>query len=383
MPEWRISEEQELLKESVREFCARNITEAKVQEWYKNYRISDEFNRAYLEAGFGLIGIPEEYGGIPADALTQVVFGEELTRNAGCLLTNLSSTLTMYDICEWGSPDQINFFMNHYKKTGTCNIGLCISESSAGSDNSAMVTTAKRVNGKVVINGSKTFCSSARFADYFIVVAKDDDPARTSPMSLWLVSKDAPGISISNLSEIAFNLMPFSEVYFDDVVVEESALLGERGKGFMTLMKHLEVERVLAAGNCIGMAQGALEDAVAYANARVVFGQPIGNYQLIQKKLVDMEYKLQSARAHTYQIAWELDQGISGQLSTALLKYYIPRACHEVADDAMHIFGGIGYTTDCRVSRIWQETKGLQFGGGTEEIMIRIASKQILKKYAK
>jgi Acyl-CoA dehydrogenases len=383
MPEWKISEEQELLIESVREFCARNISETKIQEWLPTHQVPAEFSKAYVDAGFGFMGIPEEYGGTPADTLTQVIMMEEILRSAGAVIPSIGSALKMYDICEWGSPEQIIFFMDHYKKTGTCNIGLCISEPGAGSDNVAMVTTAKRVNGKVVISGSKTFCSNARFVDYFIVAAKDEDPARTSPMSLWLVRKDAPGVSLSPLPEIGFNLVPFSEVYFDNVVIEEKDILGERGKGFITLMKHLEVERIFALAQVLGLAQAAMDDAAAYASQRVVFGQPIGKFQLIQKKLVDMEVKLQNCRNLTYKTAYELDQGMSGQLSTALAKYYVPRACHEIADDAMHIMGGIGYTTDCRVSRIWQETKGYQFGGGTEEIMVYISGRQILKKYAK
>jgi len=126
-----------------------------------------------------------------------------------------------------------------------------------------------------------------------------------------------------------------------------------------------------------------MEDAAAYAGQRVAFGQTIGKFQQIQQKLTDMEVKIQNMRNLLYKTAWELDNGISVQLNSALVKRYIPNAALEVCSDALQIFGGLGYTTETRVSRLWQDSRGNQIAGGTDEIMVYIAGRQILKKYAK
>lgn len=381
--DFSLTDEQELLLESVREFVARNFTEEKIQQWYKEHGVPDELLREFMDAGLGHLGIPEEYGGVPVDKVTLCLVMEELTRAAGCSTPFELNLLSMYDICEFGSPEQIQFCMDYYNEEGRPCFALAISEPGAGSDNMSMVTTTKKVDGKIVINGQKTWVSGGENVPYVLLVAKDEDPSpENKNMSMWLVPMDSPGIKTASIHKIGQTLLPLCDIYFDSVVIDESALVGKRGQGFRNLMVNFEVERLTLAAWSLGLAQAAMEDAAAYAGQRVQFGKTIGSFQQIQQILTDMEIKLQNMRNLIYKTAWELDNGISVQLDSALVKRYVSETATEVCNDAVRIFGGLGYTTDTRVSRLWQDARGNQIAGGTSEVMVHIAGRQILKKYA-
>ncbi|HWQ76837.1 MAG TPA: acyl-CoA dehydrogenase [Syntrophomonas sp.] len=382
--DFRLTDEQELLLESIREFVAEHFNEEKIQQWYKDGSVPDEVLIAFKDVGFAFLGIPEEYGGVPIDKLTFCLVMEELTRAAGCSTPFELNLLSMYDICEFGSPEQIALCMDLYSKEGKPPFALAISEPGAGSDNMAMATTVKEIDGKLVLSGQKTWVSGGLKVPYMLVVAKDDDPSpQNTGMSMWLVPMNLPGIKTAPIHKIGQKLLPLCDIWFDNVVVEESMRVGERGQGFINLMKNFEVERLSLAAWSVGLAQCALEDAAAYAAQRVTFGKPIGNYQLIQQKLTDMEIKVQNMRCMVYRVAWELDNGMPVQLNSALAKRYVSMTATDVCNEAMQIMGGIGYTEDCRISRLWEDARGQQFAGGTDEIMVHISGKQIIKKYSR
>jgi len=378
------TKEQLELIEGIKDFVKQNITEEKLKQWYANRGVPDELTRAYLDAGFGYLGFPEELGGTPATIETLCMITEELSRAAGAQLPFLQNTIAMYDMVELGSPDQIKLAMETYNRTGKAFFSIAITEPQAGSDNSAMTTTAKRVDGKIVINGHKTFITNGEEFPYILVVAKDEDPSvKNKNMSMWLVDKDAPGITKTTQYKIMQQIMPISDIVFDNVVIEESSLVGERGKGFVNLMKNLEIERLMTCAVCLGLAQGAMDDAADYAGKRVAFGQSIGMFQQIQQKLTDMEVKLRNMKGIVYQTAWEMDQKQSVQLSNALAKRYVPATAVEVCSDAMQIMGGIGMTPETRVGRMWMDSRMNQVLAGTDEIMVHIAGRKLLKIYAK
>lgn len=382
--DFRKTDEQELLLDSVREFAQRNITEDKIKQWYDDRCVPDELTKAYLDAGLGYLGIPEEYGGTPVDRTTLCLVVEELTRVTGASMPFMTNALNMFDIVEFGTPEQIKLAMDIYNKTGKAPFALAISEPGAGSDNASMSTTAREVDGKIVINGQKTWVTNGEWFPYVLVVAKDEDPSpKNRNMSMWLFPKNTPGVKTASLHKIGQTIMPFCEMYFDNVVIDKSCLVGERGQGFMNLMKNFEFERLIVAAHSLGLAQAALEDAAPYAAQRVAFGQPISKFQQIQQKLTDMEIKIQNMRNMLYKTLWELDNGIPVQLDSALTKRYCSMTAVEVCSDAVQIFGGLGYTTETRVSRLWKDARGNEFAGGTDEIMVYIAGRQIIKKYSK
>lgn len=382
--DFRMTDEQELLLESLQEFMEEYAPEAKVKEWYANHEVPDELTKEFVNAGFGFLGIPEEYGGTPCDVLTLMMVAKEVCRLTGATMPFLSNILNMYDMVEMGTPEQIRMAMDAYAETGRSCFSLAISEPQAGSDNSSMVTTAKHVGDKVIINGSKTFVTHGDVAPYTIIVCKEEDPSRENKnMSMYMVPLNSKGISTSRLHKIGQGTTTFCEMYLEDVECDESCLVGEKGKGFLQLMQNFEIERLLICAQALGLAEAAMEDAAAYAGQRVQFTQPIYKFQLIQELLTDMEAKLINMRNMLYMCAWQHDNGESIRLNSALAKRYICKTATEVCSDAMQIMGGIGYTTETRVSRCWQDSRGWQFAGGTNEIMVHIAGRQIIKKYGK
>jgi len=382
--DFALTDEQELLLESVREFCDRYFTDDVVKEMYENGGMPDEIAAAYRDAGFGLMGIPEEYGGIPADKVTLGLMIEELYHSAGCMHILYQNSLSMFDIMEFGTEEQKQQAVDHYMETGWPIASLSISEPGAGSDNGSMTCVAKKqADGTYKLSGQKTWVTMGEKLPYTIVVAKDEDPSRENRnMSLWYIPMDTPGVSTASLHKIGQQCIPFCEVYLDDVVLTEDQRMGEPGKGFMMLMKNFEVERSFIVAEQVGLAQAALEDAAKYANQRIAFGKPITKLQMIQEKLCDMEIKVQNTRNMLYKTLWKLDNGESVQLDSAMLKRYGCSECFQVADMALSIYAGLGYTTEVRIGRIWADLRGNMFGGGTHEVMAYIAGRQVAKKYA-
>ena len=380
-----ITDEQELMLENLREFCARECTEERIQKWYEQRYVDEDVRKAYLEAGFGYMFIPEEYGGVSSDAVTMALVVTELMRCTKATMPFMSYSLSMFDLCEFGTPELIKEGMEYYEKTGEQCFSLALSEPCAGSDNRGMQSVAHwNGDGTVTLNGTKTMVSLAETAPYMLIIAKDEDPARENKsMSMFMIKSDTPGLSLSPLHKIGQQITNFSEVYMDNVTVPETCMLGEKGNGFLQLMKNFELERIMLASHSLGLAKAALEEAAAYAGQRQAFGQPIGNFQLIQEKLTDMEIKVQNMENLLLKTAWEFDNGIDVRLDSALAKRYISMSATEVCSEALQIMGGIGYTTESCVGRLWIDARGSQFGGGTDEIMVHIAGRQILKKYAR
>lgn len=381
---FNITEEQQLLMESLQEFMERYAPESEVKKWYENHCVPTEISKAFVEAGFGFLGVPEEYGGTPCDMVTLMMFAKEISRLTAGTMPFMSNILNMYDMLLLGTPEQIKMALDAYVETGESCFSLAISEPQAGSDNSSMSTTAKRVGDKIILNGTKTFVTHGDVSPMTIIVAKEEDPSRENKrMSMYMVPLKTKGITTSRLHKIGQGTTAFCEMYIDNVECDESCLVGECGKGFLQLMQNFEIERLLICAQALGLAEATMEDAAKYAAQRVQFNQPIYKFQQIQQMLTDMEIKIVNMQNLLYKCAWEHDNNISIRLDSALAKRYICKSATEVCSDAMQIFGGIGYTTETRVSRCWQDSRGWQFAGGTNEVMVHIAGRQIIKKYNK
>jgi len=379
-----LTDEQQLLIESVKKFAERYATEEQIKEMYANHRMSDELSKAWMENGFGLMGIPEDYGGIETDLVTLGILTEEFAHWSGCMLPTLNNTLAMRDFIDFGaSPDQIQSAMDSYMQTGLPIFSLGFSEPGAGSDNQAMTcTTKKQADGTYILSGQKTWVTQGEVFPNVLVIAKDEDSARENrSMSMWLVPRDTPGLTTAPLNKIGQQASAFCDMYFDGVVLTDDMRIGEAGRGFYNLMKNFETERCLIVAQCIGSAQAAMDDAAAYVSERQTFGHPISDYQLIQLKLTEMETALQTSRDMLYRTLWKMDNKQSVRIDSALLKRYAARECTKVASEAMQIYGGLGYTDETRLGRIWTDLRGMEIAGGTDEIMVYIAGRQLAKQY--
>jgi alkylation response protein AidB-like acyl-CoA dehydrogenase len=378
--DFRKTEEQELLIESLEELLERVAPESYIAECDQNHRYPIELMKALQDGGFSSLGIPEEYGGTPCDTLTLMMVGETIAAH-GAPFYIFGNALPVRDILMFGNEEQKKIVLDLLAK-GEIPFCLGFSEPQAGSDMTAIRTTATLDGDEVIFNGQKTFQSGADRAKYCLLVTRDlenEDPY--SSMSMWLVPMDLPDITIAPIPKVGWWMLKCSEVYWDNVRAPSDTLVGDEGNGFMQMMINFEIERLLMAAGSLGAAQVAYDDAVTYANQRVQFGQPIGFNQLIQEKITYMRLKIENMRNLVYKTAWMIDQDLPVQVESAIAKLYCAQAAFEVTDDAMQIFGGIGYSMDHRIQRLWRDMRVQRIGGGTDEIMIHIIGRQELKKY--
>lgn len=381
--DFSFTDEQELLVESIKEYAKRYFDDESVRQMYNNHQISLEAAMAYREAGFMHMALPEEVGGIPCDKTTLVLMCEQLHYHTGCVLPFQTDINSITYVTDFGTPEQAAKIMEAVDQENTSVACTAISEPGAGSDNNAMTChTVRQADGTYLLNGQKTWVTLGEYAQYAIVIAKDESPDYDNKeYSLWMVSKDTPGYTTAALHKIGQEIVPFCECFFDNVVLTEDQRIGSAGEGWKLLMKKFEFERVLVVAQALGQAQAAMDDAAAYVSDRICFGKPIGKISAIQQHLVEMEVVLQNVRTQLYRTVWMLDQGQSIRLECALLKYYACPKLSEVANRALSIYAALGYTDEVRAGRIWKDLRGYEMAGGTPEIMEYIAGRQLVKKY--
>lgn len=378
--DFKKTEEQELLLESLRTVMERGNFEDYFKECDKNHEYPQKAVDALVEAGFSTLGIPEEHGGTPTDILTQIMAAEEAHALGYPSLCWINFSTEVDDILTFGNEDQ-------QKKVLECALEgrkpftLGFTEPQAGSDSAAMSTTATKRDGKVYINGNKTFNTSADRAPFMLCVARSGiNESPYKDFSMYLFPMDRPGVTIEKLDKIGNNMCGTYEVHLDNVECEETDLVGEECKGFYQLMKNFEVERLTICAANVGMARCAYDEAVRYAGVREQFGKTIGSFQLIQEKIVDMKIKIENMQNMLYKTAWKKMNGESIMIDSSLVKRYTGQAAFEVIDDAMQIMGGIGYTHDCRISRLWRDQRVYRIMAGTEEIMVHTAGRALIKE---
>lgn len=372
--DFSLTDEQELLLESLAELM-KEFPDSYWQECDEEHRLPIEWWDAMVESGFAFLGLPEEVGGTPVDAVTHMMFIEEVGRLGGPA-NLMANFLRIRDVLSFGTEEQIQFTLDAAHKS-PISFAIGASEPQAGSDSKGITSTATRRDGKVYINGHKTFISHAQACEKMMTMTMDDD----GKMTMWLVPLDAPGVTMENVTKVGYRNSTTCEVYLNDVEVEEKDILGTEGNGFYQLMENYAYERITVAAEALGTAECAYEDAMKYANQREQFGKPIASFQLIQQKALEMYLKIQNMKDLVYKAAWQIDQGIDDRVLPNACKYYCTRAAFEVVDDAMQIMGGIGYTDDCRISRMWRDTRGYRFTGGTDEIMVHVAGRGVLKSF--
>ena len=287
--DFSLTEEQELLLASIRELITTNFPEEYFRTCDQNGTYPREFMRALADNGISMLGVPEEFGGIPADYVTQMLALMEVSK-CGAPAFLITNGQCIHSMRRFGSAEQLRKTAESTLETGDPAYALALTEPGAGSDNNSATTTYTRKNGKVYINGQKTFITGAKEYPYMLVLARDPQPKDPKKaFTLWWVDSSKPGIKINPLHKIGWHMLSTCEVYLDNVEVEESDMVGEEGMGFLNVMYNFEMmERLINAARSTGFAECAFEDAARYANQRIAFGKPIGHNQMIQEKLALM-----------------------------------------------------------------------------------------------
>jgi len=378
--DFKLSEEHEMLRKMVRDFAENEVAKTAAER-----DETETFDRSIFDqmAELGLTGIPwpEEYGGIGADYLSYVIAVEELSRVDASIGVTLSAhtSLACWPIYKFGTEEQKQKFlrpMAEGKKIGA--YGL--TEPGSGSDAGAMRTTAKRDGDHYIINGNKIFITNGGEADIYVVFALTNPELKHKGTTSFIIEKGTPGFSFGKKEKkLGIRSSPTLELIFEDCRVPAENVLGEEGQGFKIAMMTLDGGRNGIAAQAVGIAQGALDAAIAYAKERKQFGKPIGAQQGIGFKLADMATKVEAARLLTYQAAWLESNGLPYGQASAMSKLFAGDTAMEVTTEAVQVFGGYGYTKDYPVERFMRDAKITQIYEGTNEIQRLVISRALLK----
>lgn len=379
-----LSGEQRKLIGAFRAFGSETFAPERVAKWCRDQGLPDTVMKEFVDLYYDTAepGVPED---LAHGVLSQVLIVEELSRCAGTSLpfqNDLFNLQIMRGFADDGAADSI---VEDYRATGRLMFALAISEPDGGSDTMAMKTSCQTVDGRLLLNGRKSYVNNGEYAPYILTAAIDRDnegAGKYPPLSFWLIPRHASGINAVPISKIGQSMLPFALISFDDVELDPSWRLDGEVGGFQRLFQLLEYGRVLLCASSLGMAQAAMDDAVAHARSRKAFGSQVSRFQQIETMLTDMEVRLRNMRSMVYRAAWAIQTADDEErLEVALMKRYVPRAAVEVASDAMQIIGGLGYTESSRVSRIWEDCRGNQIAEGTDQVMVYIAAPLIMEKY--
>lgn len=376
-----LSPEQLELREMYRKF-AREKVEPRAREMDESEKMDMDLIREMQEVG--LFGIPfeEKYGGAGLDTMAYILMMEEISRvdaSTGITLS-VHTSLCAASIAEFGTEEQKERWLRPLidgRRVGS--FGL--TEPNAGSDVAGTVTSAVREGDEYVISGSKIFTTNSGFADVFLVFALTDKNAGPHRgMSAFLINRDAAGLCVQpDIKRMGIRGASNCEVSYAGVRVPARDLLGEEGMGFKIAMRALDGGRIGIAAQSVGLAQGALDAAVAYCKERRQFGRPISAFQNTQFKIAEIQAKIDAARLLTYQAAWAKDAGEPFGVYAAEAKLIASAVANEACRDAVQFMGGYGYCREYGVERKLRDAKITEIYEGTSEVMKMVIAGSLLK----
>jgi len=377
--DFRLSEEQDLLRRTVREFAETEMR-PHVMEW-------DEAQQFPMEllpklAGLGLMGIqfPEIYGGSAMSSVDYCICIEELARVCPAISLSVAAHngLCTSHLFMFGNDAQKSQYLPRLV-AGEVLGAWGLTEASAGSDAAGMRTTATRTSDGWVLNGSKSFITHGKIGGVMVVVAVTDRAKGHRGISGFVVDHGTPGMSAGKKeNKLGMRASDTSEVVFQDCRIPASALVGDEGQGFINTLQVLDAGRIGIAALSVGLAQGAYEAARNYAKERRQFGQPIASFQAIQWKLADNATRIEAARLLTYRAAYLKDRGIRMTRESAMAKLYASEIAVKAADDGVQIHGGYGFVKDYPAEKYFRDVKLVTIGEGTSEIQRLVIARQLL-----
>ena len=378
--DFRLTEDQELLRQSVREF-AENV----VRPDFMKFDESQEFPLDIMkQAGeLGLLGIkvPEEYGGAGLGYIEYALVVEEISRVCGSVGISVAAHngLGTEHTFRFGSEELRQKYVTKFS-TGEWIAGWSLTEPSAGSDAGGTKTVAVEDGDSWVLNGTKTFCTHGSVGDAVVVFAVTDKDLGKRGISAFIIEKGTPGFRPGKKEDkMGLRASDTAEVVMTDCRIPKGNLVGERGSGFIDAMKILDGGRISIAALALGMAKGAYQAALKYSTERQQFGKPISEFQAIQHMLADMATKIDAAELLTYRAAWRKDNGLPTTQESAMAKLYASEIGVEVADKSLQIFGGYGYCKDYPAEKFYRDMKLCTIGEGTSEIQRLVIARESLK----
>ncbi len=375
-----ISEEAKDLLEAVRDFCENEVKEQS-KEYDKTGEWPKEIYDKAIDMQLQMLEIPEEYGGFGLSRVDVAALFEEMAKaDAGFATTISASGLGTKPVLIAGSEDL---------KKRACDIivdggfgAFCLTEPGAGSDAGAGKTTAVKDGDEYVLNGRKCFITNGGVADFYCVTAMTDKSKGVKGMSMFFIEKDTPGLSVGKEEDkMGIRTSNTCDVVLEDVRIPASNLIGEEGQGFSIAMQTLDQARTWMGCIATGIAQRAMEEAIAYGKERVQFGKPILKNQALQFKIADMAIKIETARQMVAHSLTRMDEGLPFSKESAIAKCYASDIAMDVASEAIQMFGGYGYSREYPVEKLLRDAKIFQIFEGTNEVQRIVVANNTIGRF--
>ena len=377
--EFTVPEEHRMIRESIREFATEEI-EPIAQDIEDEHRFPAEI---FDQLGdLDVMGVPvdDQWGGLGGDTLMYALVAEELGRVSGAVGLSYVAHVSLgtKPIELFGTDAQKDEWLRPLAR-GDALGAWALTEPESGSDASDMNTRARKEGDEWVIDGTKQFITNASEADSILLKAVTNPEAGYDGISTFIVSPPVDdGIEVTTIwDKMGLNGSPTCELQFDDCRIPENRLLGERGAGWEQTKTTLDGGRISVAALSVGLAQGAFEAALSYAKEREQFGQPIGSFDAVRDMLVAMDRKIERARLLTHKAATMYDAGEDVRRLSSMAKLDASEISREVAEDAVQVLGGYGYTTDFPVQRFYRDAKLMEIGEGTSEIQRLVLGREL------
>jgi acyl-CoA dehydrogenase len=374
------TDEHEELRETVRRFVSAEIA-PHVDEWEEARGFPRDLFARCGELGFLGLKFPTEYGGQGGTHLHDAVWIEELSRSGGsggvAAGLNAHAQIAMPPLFNFGTEEQRQRWIVPGIQ-GRLVGALGITEPGAGSNVADIRTTARRVAGGYVVNGSKTFITNGVRADFLVCAVKTNEEGGHHGLSFLVLEREMPGYEVtSKLEKMGWHASDTGELAFTDVEVPEQNLIGDENQGFYLIMANFQWERLAMALGAVGGMQKTFEATLAYAKDRQAFGRPIGRFQAIRHKFAEMATRIEASRAITYNALRLFGEGHDAIREVTMAKLFTQRALLEVADECLQIHGGYGYVREYGIERAVRDARLGPIGGGTDEIMKEILGRQL------
>ena len=380
MPTFELSEEQQLIQQTARDFANRELAPMAEKRDAEEIFPEPELNKL-AELGLMGVNVPEEYGGAEAGVVAYSLAISELAR--ACPSTTVAVAVTNMVaevICQYGSEEQKDKYVNAITSGEYCSAAFALSEPHSGSDASALKTTAKPTDGGWVLNGTKQWITSGDHAGVIVVWARTSDAPGHKGISTFLLEQGTPGMEVGkHENKMGIRGSTTVPLIFEDCEVPADALMGYEGQGFPVAMTALDGGRVGIGSQSVGIGQAALDEARKYALERQAFGKPIGALQAIQWMLADSAVELEAARLLTLRAAWLKEQKRIFTREASMAKVYSSEMANRICYRALQIHGGYGYVKEYPIERLTRDARVTTIYEGTSEIQRLVIARTLLR----
>lgn len=373
------NEDHIMFRQTVRDFIQREV-KPNIQKWEDEEKIPREVWKKMGDLGFLGINYDEKYGGSGVDFFFTVAFVEELAK---CGAAGLPAAVSVHQymavahIYEAASEELKHKYLTPAIK-GDKIAALAISEPHAGSNVAGIKTRAVRDGDHYIVNGSKTFITNGYYSDFVTTAVVTDPEAGIGGISLLIIDKNTPGFKVNKLKKMGWHSSDTGELFFEDVKVPASNLIGSEGRGFYYIMDSFQLERLVGAIMAVGGCEDTIDETIKYMKEREAFGRPIAKYQVLRHRIADLCAEVESVKQFVHHTAWLHDQGEFVVKQCSMAKLLASELGKKVADECLQMFGGYGYMRDFPIERMYRDARVGTIVGGTSEIMREIISKTVI-----